>query len=75
MACSPPPGPDDFYDATILHEPPNNDLNGPATRAKSFLSRRLRLSLKDQQVLFGTFSAYDTFGNIVLTKAEETFGN
>jgi small nuclear ribonucleoprotein (snRNP)-like protein len=70
MVDSPP----DVYDRTILHGPTNIAPDGPVGRTKSLLSRKFRLTLQDERVLLGTFSAFDKFGNIVLTEVVEGFG-
>jgi small nuclear ribonucleoprotein (snRNP)-like protein len=35
----------------------------------------MRLSLRDRRLLLGRFSAYNKFGNFVLTGVEEIFGD
>jgi small nuclear ribonucleoprotein (snRNP)-like protein len=69
---SPPPR--EGYDSSILHEPANIDANGPVGKVKALLLKRLRLHLQDGRILIGVFSAYDKFGNFVLTDAEEHYG-
>jgi small nuclear ribonucleoprotein (snRNP)-like protein len=71
MASS--PGESAGYHSSILHDPVDVDDSGPVAQGIALLRRKLRLSLKDDRVFVGTFTAFDKFGNFVLTDAEESF--
>jgi small nuclear ribonucleoprotein (snRNP)-like protein len=73
--ASPQSHPPEVYNSAILHEPVNIDPDGPVARVKALLAKKIRLSLQDGRVLIGNFSAYDKFGNFVLTDADEFFGD
>jgi small nuclear ribonucleoprotein (snRNP)-like protein len=72
MAARDPPQPD-AYDPSILHDPVNVDPDGPIAKVQAMLRKKMRLSLRDERVVEGTFTAFDKFGNFVLTDAVETF--
>jgi small nuclear ribonucleoprotein (snRNP)-like protein len=72
MAAPDPPQPD-AYDPSILHDPVNVDPDGPVAKVQAMLRKRMRLSLRDERVVEGAFTAFDKFGNFVLTDAVETF--
>jgi small nuclear ribonucleoprotein (snRNP)-like protein len=63
----------DGYDPSILHDPVDVDPDGPVARVLALLRRTLRLTLNDERVFSGCFTAYDKFGNFVLTNADEHF--
>jgi small nuclear ribonucleoprotein (snRNP)-like protein len=62
-----------FYHPSILHDPVDVDPDGPVARVISLLRRKLKIAIKDDRVFLGTFTAYDKFGNFVLTDTEEFF--
>ena len=61
------------YDPSILHDPVDYPADGPIAKVIGLLEKTLRLGLKDERQVVGVFTAFDKFGNIVLTKAYETF--
>jgi small nuclear ribonucleoprotein (snRNP)-like protein len=71
--AAPDPPQADAYDPSILHDPVNVDPDGPIAKVQAMLRRTMRLSLRDGRVVEGKFTAFDKFGNFVLTDAHETF--
>ena len=61
------------YDASILHDPVDYAPDGPIAKVKALLEKKLKLSLKDERIVEGSFSAFDKFGNMVLNDVEESF--
>lgn len=59
------------YIPSILHMPENP--TGPVKDVINLLNTQLRLELNDGRVYVGTFTAFDKFGNFVLTSAVEYF--
>ena len=61
------------YHSDILHDPVDYDPNGPVAKVISLLEKTLRVEFKDKRVVVGIFTAFDKFGNMVLTECKETF--
>ena len=61
------------YDPSILHDPVDYPPDGPIAKVIGLLEKTLRLCLKDERQVIGKFTAFDKFGNIVLTEANEIF--
>jgi small nuclear ribonucleoprotein (snRNP)-like protein len=61
------------YNPSILHPPTNMDPDGPVAKVQAMLGRKMRLDLKDERWVEGVFTAFDKFGNFVLTTAKEHF--
>jgi small nuclear ribonucleoprotein (snRNP)-like protein len=61
------------YNSAILHPPEITDPDGPVAKVHALLGRRMHLTLKDERWVEGNFTAFDKFGNFVLTSAEEHF--
>ena len=59
------------YVPEILHMP--NNPEGPVKEVMDLLNSQLKLSLSDERTYIGTFTAFDKFGNFVLTNATEYF--
>ncbi|EAX99189.1 Sm protein [Trichomonas vaginalis G3] len=59
------------YIPSILHLPEHP--TGAVKEVMDLLNTQLRLELNDERVYVGTFTAFDKFGNFVLTKADEYF--
>lgn len=59
------------YIPEVLHLPKNPE--GPVKEVMDLLNSQLKLSLNDGRVYIGTFTAFDKFGNFVLTSAVEEF--
>ena len=61
------------YYPSILHEPRDYTAGSPIGRVKELLLSTLVLSIKDDRIIEGRFTAFDKFGNFVLCDAVETF--
>lgn len=61
------------YDPAILHQPVDYDPNGPIAKVIGLLHKTLKATLKDKRVVEGIFTAFDKFGNMVLTSCKEQF--
>lgn len=59
------------YSPAILHTPEN--MTGPVAEVNGLLNSQLRLELNDERTIIGIFTAFDKFGNFVLTTATEYF--
>lgn len=59
------------YDPKILHMPENP--TGPVAEVIKLLDYILKIEIDDERVYIGTFTAFDKFGNIVLTDVTEYF--
>ncbi|KAK8866955.1 hypothetical protein M9Y10_009924 [Tritrichomonas musculus] len=61
------------YDQTILHQP--KDPQGPVLEVSKLVQEKvnLKLELKDNRTVIGTFAAFDKLGNFVLSTATELF--
>ena len=65
--------PKEIYDESILHQPkdPKNEVLDVYNLVQNEVI--LRLEVKDERVFIGEFTAFDKFGNFVLTNAKELF--
>ena len=59
------------YIPEILHLPQNPE--GAVKEVMDLLNSQLKLSLDDERTYIGKFTAFDKFGNFVLTNAVEYF--
>lgn len=61
------------YDQKILHQPA--DPKGPVLEVSKLVQEKvsLKLELKDDRTVIGTFAAFDKLGNFVLSSATELF--
>ena len=61
------------YDPSILHKP--EKLEGPVLEVSKLVDDKvqLKLELKDERTIIGTFTAFDKFGNFALANATEHF--
>ena len=59
------------YIPEILHMPENPQ--GPVKEVIGLLNSQLKLTLNDERIYIGKFTAFDKFGNFVLTDAVESF--
>jgi len=59
------------YHPQILHNPENSE--GAILAVKDMLNYLLKLEITDGRIYEGVFTAFDKFGNFVLTDSKEMF--